>query len=377
MVFNQYELAFFELVRAGLWADIESTDLRNQEFTESVDWEKVYQLAAEQSVLGLVLAGFERYKNLNIDLYLDQELLLQWIGEVQIIEQQNKTMNEFVAKLIERLRKYDINALLVKGQGVAQCYEKPLWRLPGDVDLFLTDSNYSKAINILHPLASFEEKEDPIEKHLGLEINNWSVELHGSLRSCCLTKMDKVIDEAQGDVFYNGNVRSWLNVRTQIFLPGVDNDVIFVFTHIIKHFFRGGIGLRQICDWCRLLWTYRDKLDITLLKSRLRRAELMSEWKTFAYLAVNTLGMPENAMPFYSSENKWRYKSDKILAIILKTGNFGHNIDRSYMSDYGTIKRKLTTVWRGTIENAAHFTIFPLDSVRAWLNLIRRGLTRL
>lgn len=52
--------AFLELVRAGLWADIESTDLRNQEFTESVDWEEVYQLAAEQSVLGLVLAGFER-----------------------------------------------------------------------------------------------------------------------------------------------------------------------------------------------------------------------------------------------------------------------------------------------------------------------------
>lgn len=58
-------------------------------------------------------------------------LLLQWIGEVQVIEQRNKAMNQFVAELIEKLRKADIYALLVKGQGIAQCYEKPLWRCSG------------------------------------------------------------------------------------------------------------------------------------------------------------------------------------------------------------------------------------------------------
>lgn len=72
-------------------------------------------------------------------------MLLQWIGEVQVIEQRNKEMNAFVADLIEKLRKVDIYSLLVKGQGVAQCYEKPLWRSCGDVDLFLSDANYKKA----------------------------------------------------------------------------------------------------------------------------------------------------------------------------------------------------------------------------------------
>ena len=33
-------LAFFALVRAGLWANLESTDIRNQGFTEPADWEK-------------------------------------------------------------------------------------------------------------------------------------------------------------------------------------------------------------------------------------------------------------------------------------------------------------------------------------------------
>lgn len=31
----------------------------------------------------------------------------------------------------------------------------------------------------------------------------------------------------------------------------------------------------------------------------------MSEWKTFESLAVNTLGMPAEAMPFYSDSNIW------------------------------------------------------------------------
>lgn len=71
-----------------------------------------------------------------------------------MIEQQNMEMNAFVAELIEKLRKNDAEALLVKGQGVAQCYEKPLWRCSGDVDLFLNDSNYEIAKRVLVPLAS-------------------------------------------------------------------------------------------------------------------------------------------------------------------------------------------------------------------------------
>ena len=40
---------------------------------------------------------------------------MQWIGEVQVIEQRNKDMNKFIVDLIEKLRKNDIYTLLVKG----------------------------------------------------------------------------------------------------------------------------------------------------------------------------------------------------------------------------------------------------------------------
>lgn len=63
-------------------------------------------------------------------------------------------MNRFIAELIDRFRKEDVFCLLVKGQSVAQCYEKPLWRCVGDIALFLSDENYKKAKSTLILIAS-------------------------------------------------------------------------------------------------------------------------------------------------------------------------------------------------------------------------------
>ena len=112
---NKNTQAFFALIRAGLWEKGNENFNSNDNINKDVDWGKVYQLAAEQSVQGLALAGIEK-TNANRP---PQELLLQWIGEVQMIEQQNKAMNGFEAKLIEKLREADVYAILVKGQGIA------------------------------------------------------------------------------------------------------------------------------------------------------------------------------------------------------------------------------------------------------------------
>lgn len=91
--------AFLVLVKAGLWGN-GNPDIR---IDGTTDWQEVYRLATEQSVLGLVLTGIEHSNEKP-----PQELLLQWIGEVQMLEQQNLAMNNFIAKLIEKLRKDDI-----------------------------------------------------------------------------------------------------------------------------------------------------------------------------------------------------------------------------------------------------------------------------
>lgn len=297
---------FLSLVRAGLW---EKPLVLG---SEQEDWEKVYQLAEEQTVVGVVLAGIE-----HSTVKPSQEFLLQWIGEVQLLEQQNKAMNQFIAMLVEKMRNTeDIYTLLVKGQGLAQCYEKPLWRACGDIDFLLSDTNYKKAKAFLLPLSSSHNPEGKYSKHFVMNIESWVVELHGTLRTGLSGRIDKQVDAVQKDIFYGGNVRSWNNGKTQIFLPSPENDVFLVFTHFLKHFYKEKMNLRQICDWCRLIWTYRSDLDLRLLESRLSKAGLMGEWKAFAALAVDYLGMPMEAIPFYDS--RFKVKGERILKHILK-----------------------------------------------------------
>lgn len=359
--------AFLELVESGLWKSAESTDLGIQGFTESVDWEGVYQLSEEQSVVGLVLAGIE-----HSNVKPPQELLLQWIGEVQILEQQNKAMNQFIAELVEKMRQADIYTLLVKGQGIAQCYERPLWRASGDVDLLLSDSNYEKAKSFLTPLADHVDSESKEVKHLGMTMGEWLVELHGTMHTSISRRMNKGIDAVQNDCFYGGNVRSWNNNGTTVFLLSPDNDVIFVFTHILEHFFVEGVGLRQVCDWCRLLWTYRTELDLQLLESRIRRMGLVRVWKSFGSMAVDELGMPKGAMPMCDS--RYKVKGQRVLKRILKSGNMGHNNDLSYRAKYSGLTYKLVALWRRIKDFASFTTIFPIDAPRFFVHYVFRKI---
>ncbi len=391
--------AFFALVRAGLFPVHGEGVMVHDSLFKDVDWNEVYQMAQEQSVQGLVLAGIEQYKNLNVNFDVNQKLLLQWIGEVQMIEQRNKAMNVYIAELIEEMRSQGIYTLLVKGQGLAQCYSQPIWRSSGDVDLLLSKDNYEKAKAFISPKGVLTEPEEAGKKHLAMQVGQWAVELHGTLRVGLSKKVDRVLDNVQHDIFYGGQVRSWMNARTQVFLPAANEDVVYVFAHILQHFYKGGIGLRQICDWCRLMWTYRDSLNYGLLEQRIKNAGLVSEWKAFYNLASRYLGMPdfgsgltdvESAMPRQSSnkfgsahgsiaelmvhDSRYDKKADKICEFILEVGNFGHNRDNSYFQKHSYLVQKSISAWRRVKDLCRHATIFPVNSVRFFFGIMHNGI---
>ena len=191
---------------------------------------------------------------------------LTLLGKCQLIEQLNEAMNRFIAELVGQFHKNGIDALVGKGQGVAQCYERPLWRSAGDIDPLLDDENYNKAKAILSAFAENAVVEDVGKKHLSVQIKGFTIELHGRMPFALSRRADRVIDEVVADTLLKlGDertaVRVWKNGDTEVFLPNADDDVILVFTHFLHHFFIEGVGLKQVCDWCRLLWTYREELD--------------------------------------------------------------------------------------------------------------------
>ena len=356
---------FIDLLQAGLWEkEVQLSPYKDIDFSE------VYRIAEEQSVIGLVAAGLEHASNLKVP----KQWALQFAGQAIQLEQRNAAMNAFVAQLISELRKEDIYSLLVKGQGIAQCYDRPSWRTCGDVDLYLSIDNYRVAKKLLCAKASHIDVEDVDKLHLAMTIDGWVVELHGSMHSDISRRINKGLDEVHNNIFLGGEVRSWNNSGVTVFLPSANNDVIIVFSHILQHFFIEGIGLRQICDWCRLLYTYRDSLNYGLLESRLKKMGVMTEWKAFAALAVDYLGMPSTVMPFYDNANKWKKKGQRILSLILETGTFGHNRDLSYKQQDNFLNRLVKSFGRRNSDSIKQISIFPLDGLWMWWKMICLGI---
>ena len=218
--------AFFALVRAGLWGDVKVNGCRLKVKESAIDWGEIMRLAEEQSVVGLVAQGIEQFQvswtsqaakpSAGSKFQVPKEWALQFIGQTVQIEQRNQAMNYFIGVIVEKMREAGIYTLLVKGQAVAQCYERPLWRSCGDVDFFLSEENYKKADEFLVPLASSVET-DRGGNH-GMTIDPWAVEIHNSLNCGLSKRIDNVLSELQRETFHGGKVRSWMNGEVQVFL---------------------------------------------------------------------------------------------------------------------------------------------------------------
>lgn len=400
---TQSTRVLLELVRAGLW----EKEVSLSQYGE-IDFGETYRLAKEQSVIGLVAASKEKI----VDVKVPQTIVLTMAGEVLKMELRNQAMNQFIAKIVSEMRNAGIYAMLVKGQSVAQHYERPMWRACGDVDFFQSDENYEKAKEFLVPRASIVEQEGVYGKHLGMVIDGWAVELHGRLRCGFSGRTDKVLDEIQNETFYGGSVSSWNNDGVQVFKLSKENEVFYVFAHFLGHFYKGGIGLRQICDWCRLLYTYRESLDYGLLESRIWKAGLLSEWRAFGAMAIEYLGLPIEAMPLINLNDNLnvnedvtlkslitqknnlcsslsqkaqraqkndldvnlKRKAEWIIKFILEVGNFGHNRDMSFYREGSYLGQKVKSFGRRMGDLWNHLRIFPLDTLRFFPRIMWNGV---
>ena len=99
----------------------------------------------------------------------------------------------------------------------------------------------------------------------------------------------------------------------------------------------------------------------------------MTEWKAFAALAADFLGMDSAAIPFYSAEKKWSRKARRIISYILETGNFGYNRDNSFRRK-SFLVRSVVSFWRYTVDSAGHLLVFPRNTISVWFRMVWNGI---
>lgn len=359
--------AFLTLAAEGLFGGDRKVSPSTIDW-KAVDWDVVMEIAREQTLLGIVASAIDGERSdssvlgFELQKVLDRAQRKTLAKIIYSIERHNMKMNRFVSKLFGYLMTNELNPVLLKGQGVAQSYSYPQRRNSGDIDILFYGDEYEVAKKILSSKASKVMDEDLEEKHLQMFIGSFIVELHGSLRISLGKKFDAELDRLYERMFADNRLRTVSFDGTQVSLLEINTDVLYVFCHILHHFFSRGTGLRQVCDLCRLLYFYRNEIDRGWLQAELQNLGFLTEWKAFGALAVDYLTMPPDTYPFYERDAKWSRKAKRIMAYILSTGNMGKNRDLTYKKKLPYLLKKTVTVWY-IISNALRLgSIFPKDT---------------
>lgn len=331
------------LLRASLW----QTSVDTAPFQSDVDWDAIITLALQQTVGALVIKAA---LSLPPDLLPPREWRHKALSFIERNKRTHLLLNNCVAEAQHQLKEADIPTVLLKGQAYAQAYPDPTLRQCGDIDLYVGDENYRKAYEATCKFGWQSTEEFlPKSKHYGCYLNGVRIELHrlaAELSSPSANR--KFLDWSKNKGLTATNT-------TPTF------DVIFVFLHLYHHFINGGIGLRQVCDWVMLLHRHAKDLDYTELTLRLKEFQLLKAWQYFTPIAVVYLGLPIAECPLYTE--KYRKKSGKIFAFILKEGNFGR---------YGSPQADLPEgYWNRKFYTFRHFSsrMLPRLPIDPWIVL--------
>lgn len=367
MTFSIEQQLFLSLLRAGLWhtsVDEAAEMIRNND----IDWKKFCQLMSEQTSIGIITIAMTK---LPPDARPPKQRYFGIVAQSYGICEANEQMNVCAAKLQKRLRAEGIESLLLKGQGLAAVYEDPLYRQTGDIDLLISDQEqFNKANEIMTAIARFEEAQNS-GQHAEYYIGDTLIELHGLFRLYICRKTTK-------------HLRQWAERRQKepsrevagLTVPSAQFDAVFVFAHMLNHYMTGGVGLKQMADWMRLMYHFHcndGALDEAELLSDLRLLGITRHWRFFASLAVDILGCPPECMPLYESGHKREARI--LLDGIFKTGNFGTRQKAQQMStDTNRWVKKVHTAFGQLPVYWRAGRLFPLDALYCFLKYAKTSL---
>ena len=328
---------FLELLRAGLWGGCPDVTL----FQGEVNWKAIFKIAREQAVQVLVADGMEA---------LPEHLApkKETIYKVAIRRTTNSLAYKVQKSLINRIttlfNEEGIPSILLKGQGVAQNYQKPESRMCGDIDIYVGMDNFHKACEILRREGAEELiHQDEHEFHIAFDLDDKTIEVH---KKSDVIRGRKLNDSLQKWTASHldaklaaGTLPKWNNDGTLINIPDPTYNAFYIIHHAVRHMIGEGIGLRHVCDWMIFLRTHQDQIDTEELKAKLVEYKMATAWGQFGALATKYLGFPEEHLlvpPIDQNESK----AELLLQHIFSTGNFGQYSKEKRDSKSRYLKRK-------------------------------------
>ena len=279
-----------------------------------MDWQGLYDFCQQQAIIGIVLDGIDQLsKTQKID--IPQNLKFEWIGQVSQIEAQNKLVNQRVKELTESLREQGKKSCILKGQGNALMYPNPLHRQPGDIDIWLEGSKKEVAAFVHQRFPDMNMQ----YHHMNYPVfDDVDVEVH-YYPSFCYNKWH---NHRLLQFFQESSQEQFSNINTEGYAtPTVVFNLVFQLSHMMRHFFTQGIGLRHAIDYYYLLQqdiSDEEKMEAVRV---LKRCGMYKFFCAVLWIEVEMLGLDRNT----DIADCNRKVGALVLKEMLKGGNFGHH----------------------------------------------------
>ena len=295
------------------------------------EWHKFYEEYEKQAISGIILHG---HNKLPVEQRPPKELLLQWIGEGEIIRQHNHIMDDAVVLLCKKLDSLKCRYFIVKGQTLGLLYTYQSTRQCGDIDFIVHPSDWNKAFNFFKNTLGRGRIKSHSEKHIEWKDNGVLYEMHRKLNEFSSTKHQKYWNEEFMSEAWDHPYFIKINGYSIPTLAPLYN-VLYVFVHLYYHLINEGVGLRQFVDWYYLLYKYELNGDYKeILRRHLNGIGLYNAFVGCGAVLTDYLSLDEDRFPFSICEQDHR-DSRKMVNNILHKGNFGHSV--KYVHPHGVV----------------------------------------
>jgi len=328
---------FFQMLRLAIGVSDESPKVLSLE-----EWMRLYKMAQQQSLLGVLFYGIEQYPEIRPP----RELLLKWYAVSEQIRRANERTNRVAVKVCERFRKKGFRTCVLKGQGNTLNYPDPYVRASGDIDVWV-EGGEEKVLAFARGIVG-ETK--ICYHHVDFKaVDSVEVEVHyrpSFMNNLIHNRRLQRWFEGQADEQFSHEVEL-PDGAGRICVPTHAFNRIYQLAHINQHVINGGIGLRQIVDYYFVLkqgFTEEERMRDERL---LRHLGLYKVASAMMWVLKEALGMEEKYLLVRPNEKLGSFLLDEIML----SGNFGqydprvkHGVSQ-WEKNLQRLKRDWRLVW--------------------------------
>ena len=223
---------------------------------DGLDYNELLKLSVEHHIVPLIFQGLYKTKKDFDSFKTFRSYTLQLI-----IRDHNQV--EGLKKVEQIFTENGIDYMLLKGVSVKRFYSSSEFRLMGDVDILIKEAQYDKIKPLMYSIG-FREKSESDHELIWMNGQRVIVELH------------KKLIPSYNDDYYSYYRNPWEKASNKDncrFSMTPEDEYIYIFTHLTKHYRDGGIGLRHLID----IWLFNKNypsLDMEYINNELDKLEL-------------------------------------------------------------------------------------------------------